>query len=219
MSRRRAIPAALAALLVALATTAACHAQPPAASELAPLRVVNRAATVVTGEGAPFVRLDEREHDGIAWLPASDFATGALTLEVRGADRPGRSFVGVAFGGRSDSTYEAVYLRPFNFHAADSAARAHAIQYIAHPEHRWKRLRDEHPGVFEQPLAPAPAPDAWVRLRIVVTADSVHAYVNDAARPALAVRRLAPGAAGLVGYWVGNPSAGDFRGLRVRPDA
>lgn len=218
MSRRRPVPAALPALVVALATAAACHAQPPATSDLAPIRVVNRAATIVRTEGAPFLRLDEREHDGIAWLPETDFATGTVELEVRGADRRGRSFVGIAFGGQSDSTYEAVYLRPFNFHAADSAARAHAIQYIAHPEHRWSRLRDEHPGEFEQPVAPAPSPDAWVRLRVVVTADSVHAFVNDATRPALAARRLASGASGLVGYWVGNPSAGDFRGLRVRPD-
>lgn len=179
------------------------------------LRLDNRAAQALAEGDTPFLRVDERETSGAVWIDTT-FSTGTVEVETRGRNVPQRSFVGIAFGASNDSTYEAVYLRPFNFQR-DSAARGRMVQYVAHPAHTWRRLREGHPGVYESAIDPAPLPEAWNRLRVVVDDTVVRAYVNGASAPSLTVRRLHPGAAGRIGLWIGNPSAGDFRRLRVGP--
>ncbi|MFT5144915.1 MAG: hypothetical protein ACI80V_003640 [Rhodothermales bacterium] len=104
-----------------------------------------------------------------------DFETGTLEFELRGRDVQGASFVGLAFGGVNDSTFEAVYLRPFNFPAQDSTRHAHGIQYIYHPEYPWYLLRDQRSGEFEHAVEPAPDPDAWHVVRLEISPDSVRA--------------------------------------------
>src|SRR5712691_4360892 len=76
------------------------------------LRVVNREVTAIQGTGG--VHLSERQGTGIAWVEGSEFSQGTIEPDVRGRDVFQHSFVGVAFHRRDDSTYEAVYLRPFN---------------------------------------------------------------------------------------------------------
>jgi hypothetical protein len=209
------------ALLVAIVAGLGCHAaggggQSSAAAvpdSFGALRSSRRTATIVREGGATILRLDERATDGVAWTTDSTFDVGTIRVAIRGRDLLQRSFVGVAFAGVNDSTYEAVYLRPFNFRATDSTRHAHAIQYIAAPSYPWERLRREHPGVFERGIEPAPDPNGWVMLRVVVARDSVYAFVDDARNPALAVRRLAPARPGYLGYWVGAGSSGDFRAM------
>ncbi len=172
----------------------------------------------VTKAGAPDgVFLDAADDYGVAWIEGASFAQGTIEVEVRGEDKPGESFVGIAFHGQDNKTFEAVYLRPFNFRAVEADHRSHAVQYISLPGHDWAELRRRHPGVYESAVSPAPVPDAWVRLRLVVDGEGVAAYVNGAAEPSLRVRRLGGVRAGKVGLWVGNGSDGRFRGLRVVP--
>jgi len=207
------IAAALAACAPPSSRTAAA---PPALHER--VTVYNRRALPLADGVRAGVRLDSAAGHGVAWLTdVTDFATGTIEADVRGKDVLQRSFVGIAFAGVNDSTYELVYLRPFNFRAADSTRRAHAIQYVADPDYPWPRLRREYPGRYEKPLTPAPDPNAWVRLRLVVSATEVHAYVNDAPAASLVVARLRPGARGRVGLWVGTQSDGDFANVRVDP--
>jgi DNA-directed RNA polymerase subunit K/omega len=181
--------------------------------------VFNRRAFPLADGPRTGVRLDSAVSHGIAWIAGADFSTGTIEADIRGKDVLQRSFVGIAFAGANDSTYELVYLRPFNFRAADSTRRAHAIQYVADPDYPWSRLRREHPGRYEKPLSPAPDPTSWVRLRLVVSASEVRAYVNDAAAPSLVVDRLRPGRSGRVGLWVGSQSDGDFANVRITPDS
>ncbi len=131
----------------------------------------------------------------------------------------GASFVGLAFGGVNDSTYEAVYLRPFNFNADDSTRHAHGIQYISHPVHPWYVLRQQYPGEFEHAVSPDPAADAWQTVLLNVTPDSVHAWVGEGEDPDLAVRRLVPSRAGRVGLWIGFGSPAEFSQVTLRPAA
>jgi hypothetical protein len=136
---------------------------------------------------------------------------------VRGKDVPQQSFVGVAFNGVDDQTFEAVYLRPFNFRAADSDRRSHAVQYVAHPAFPWHRLRSEHPGVYENPVTPAPDPNDWVHLRLEVDRAAVRVYVGDGEEADLVVDRRADQNGDRIGLWVGNNSGGDFANLQIRP--
>ena len=177
----------------------------------------NRSVTGFTEGARQGLRLSEGAGEGPAYLEGVEFANGTIELDIRGKDLQGRSFVGVAFHGADGTTYDAIYFRPFNFRAADSTARAHAVQYISQPTYSWQKLRAEHPGVYEQPVNPAPDPNAWFRARVVVAGSKVSVLVGDATEPSLVVSLLGGRTKGLVGFWVGNGSGGDFANLRIRP--
>src|SRR5687767_13135379 len=86
-------------------------------------RIHNRDAKLVEEGDRKFVRLDARANDGVAWLVDSDFKAGTIEVDLRGKNAVGQSFVGIAFHGADDTTYDAVYFRPFNFKNADPARR------------------------------------------------------------------------------------------------
>ena len=178
-------------------------------------RTVNRTQTIVQENGRPIVRLDAKQGDGFAIVQGPAFSEGTIDLLVRGEDVAQQSFVGVAWNVRNDSTYEAVYLRPFNFRTPDTARAKRAVQYVSQPAWPWPRLRTETPGKYEKPVLPSPDPSAWVPLRLVVTPTQVSVYANGGAEPDLVVQRLGEAKAGPVALWVGNNSRGDFTELKV----
>jgi hypothetical protein len=182
-----------------------------------PPRVHNRELTVAVEGPRRLLRLDEREGDGIAWWPNLVMADGTIEVDIRGKDVMQRSFVGVAFHGVDETTYDAVYFRPFNFKAADPARRVRAVQYVAHPTHTWNKLREEQPGRFERGVLPVPDPTAWFHARIVVKSPDVRVYVNGSEQASLEVEQLSTRKTGWVGLWVGNGSGGEFANLNVLP--
>lgn len=161
--------------------------------------------------------LDEAPNDGIAWIKGRSFSEGTIELDIRGKDAFQRSFVGIAYHGVDDSTFEAVYFRPFNFHSPDPARVVHAVQYVALPEYDWSKLRQGHPGVYEKAATPAPKANDWFHVKIVVDADRVSVFVNGSAVASLEVTPLVHRPGQKIGYWVGNGSAGDFQHLHVTP--
>ena len=200
---------------------------PPASSQTVPFapnlakvaagsegKVDNRGVTQTDKDGQPALRFDERAGDGLVSWPDVMFSDGAIELDVRGKDIRQKSFVGVAFHG-SGQAYEAVYFRAFNFRSGDAVARNHAVQYISSPEYGWERLRKEHPGVYENPIAPAPDPNGWIHARIVVAYPKVSVFVNSATEPSLVIEELSGRKTGWVGLWVGNGSGGDFANFKV----
>jgi hypothetical protein len=180
-------------------------------------RSVNRTHTVVQENGRAIVRLDAKPGDGFAVVQGAPFAEGTIELDVRGEDVAQQSFVGVAFALQNDSTYEAVYLRPFNFRTPDTARAKRAVQYISHPTWPWQRLRAESPGKYEQPVLPIPDPNGWVHVRLVITRTQVSVYANGGDTPDLVVTRLGEAKPGAVAFWAGNNSRGDFANLTVTP--
>ena len=182
------------------------------------LQVFNRSVSALSDGARKGLRLSEHPGDGVAYLEGVEFATGTIAFDVRGKDVQQQSFVGIAFHGVDGTTYDAVYFRPFNFRAADPARRAHGVQYISSPTYDWQKLRAEHPGVYEQPVNPAPDPTGWFHARVVVAASKVSVFVGDATEPSLVVTPLSQRTKGLVGLWVGNNSGGDFANLRIRPE-
>ena len=178
-------------------------------------KVVNRRAAEAEEGGPKFVRLDERAGSGLAWLEGSRFSEGTIEFDVRGKDVAQRSFVGVAFHGLNDETFEAVYFRPFNFKDPDPAKAGHSVQYVSHPDFTWQKLRAERPGEFERAIAPAPDPNGWFHVRVEVVASRVSVYVNAEPQPCLEVDRMGNLREGRVGLFVGNGSGGDFAGLKI----
>jgi hypothetical protein len=183
------------------------------------LRADTRQVSALADGAKEGAHLSAAEGEDVAWLDGIEFATGTLEVDVRGKNVFQQSFLGLAFGGANDSTFEAVYLRPFNFRATDPVRKDHAVQYVYQPTHPWARLRSEQPGVFEKPVEPAPDPNDWVHLRIRVEPSRVLVYVGEGAEPDLVVARLGGGSGRRLGLWVGNNSGGDFAKLEISPDA
>jgi len=180
--------------------------------------VFNRSVSSLSDGTKKGLRLSESPGDGVAYLRGVQFGNGTIEFDVKGKDVQGQSFVGVAFHGVDGTTYDAIYFRPFNFRTEDPARRGHAIQYISHPAYTWQKLRAERPGTFEQPVSPAPDPNGWFHVRIVVASPKVSVFVGDAKAPNLVVNQLSDRTKGLVGLWVGNNSGGDFADLKINPN-
>jgi hypothetical protein len=205
----------LAVLLAATSTPtqavpAGQRAGAPVALTLDRLDPVNRTATATDGE----IRLNAASDAGLAWVAGITRTEGCLSLEVRGSNAFGRSFVGIAFRGVDKDTYDVVYVRPFRFRSEDPAQAAHGLQYMSLPDYPWPVLRERSPGIYESAIGSAPDPDHWVHLMVRFRSGRMQAFVNGAAAPQLDLPLLTQGSGGRVALWVGNNSSGAFRNLR-----
>lgn len=198
-------------LAAACLFTTNCFAQ-IAPTRAGDLTVVNRQLSSGT-DGS--LHLDEADNAGFAWLNNREFKTGTIEFDVKGNDKLQGSFVGIAFHGLNDTTYECVYFRPFNFLAADAVRKSHGVQYIAVPKYDWPILREKYPNKYEQAVVPAPDPNGWFHAKIIVTAKKISVYVNGVQKTMLKVKPLVSTGGTKIGYWVGNGSPGDWKNLKI----
>ncbi|MFM9839290.1 MAG: family 16 glycoside hydrolase [Cyclobacteriaceae bacterium] len=168
-------------------------------------------------QGKTGVKFSEEQGIGMLILDESKFSMGTIEFDVKGKDVPQQSFVGVAFHIQNDSTYDAIYFRPFNFLNADTTRRVRAIQYISMPKYDWPKLRAEFPSKYENRVNPVPNPEKWFHVKVVVNNNRISVFVNDNSKPCLVVDKLAQTKTGKVGLWVGNGSGGSFANLVILP--
>jgi hypothetical protein len=212
------VPLVAALLVTGLSTQAAAQTgiDLAARARAGTLRAVGSSLTVIEEPGFHGVRMAPvRTTPGpvMAWLDDIGIGDGTIDVDIRGKDVFQRSFPGFAFRAATDTLFDAVYLRPFNFHAADTLRRQHAVQYVSLPDHDWDRLRKEHPEVYENPVTPPPDPNGWVHVRLVLVGPRISVYVGDGAEPDLVVEALNTRARGRVGLF----NDGDFANLLVTP--
>jgi len=179
-------------------------------------QLINRSAHLIEKDGAPALHLEGKDGYGYARLTGLEFVDGTIEFDARGRDVLQGSFLGLAFHGADDRTYDAIYFRPFNFRAADPVRRAHAVQYISHPTYTWKKLRTDSPDRYEQPIVPPPAPDAWFHVSIVIAWPRVSVFVDHAPEPCLVVDQLSQRKRGWIALWT-DVAGGDFANLRITP--
>ncbi len=180
------------------------------------LTPVNRTVAAIPGGTKPGVRVSEAHDEGVVWLTNETFSSGTIEVDLRGKDVLGKSFVGIAFHGQDDKTFDGIYFRPFNFLATDTMRSSHAVQYISHPAHPWDVLREQFPSKYENPVTPAPQPNDWFHVRLEVTEKDVTVFVNNNTKPSLRVQKLSKNTNGKIGLWVGNGSGGDFANLVIQ---
>lgn len=176
---------------------------------------VNRAITIADNEGKTNVHLDAKPNDGVAWLNNTSFATGIIELDVKGKDVMQQSFVGIAFHGISDSTYDAIYFRPFNFGSDDAVRKSHSVQYISMPQYDWSYLRERFPSRYENALTKTVEANQWFHAKIVVSNEQIEVFINNDDKASLVVKPLSKTTTGKIGFWVGNNSDGDFANLTI----
>lgn len=179
------------------------------------LKTFNRTVSIEKENGSIIVKVNEADGPGIAWISGEQFTEGDIEVDIKGRSLFQQSFVGIAFHGVNDTTYEAVYFRPFNFNAADAARKLHAVQYMAVPQFDWPKLRADFPNQYEKPVSPAPDPDKWFHVRLQVREDMINVFVNGNAMPSLAVKPLVKLSGKLIGYWAGNGSDGSWKNLKI----
>lgn len=179
------------------------------------LRALNREMQLVSNDSLAYLRISENEKEGIIWLPLKEFREGTIEVVMRGKDVLQQSFIGLLFHGMNDSTYDAVYCRPFNFFAKDSVKRIHAIQYISHPIYTWEKLRKERNAVFEKEIINPPDPNDWFTMKLVIDDLTVQAYINNAKFPSLTVEKLNIRMTGKIGLFMGAGSGGDFKKVKI----
>ena len=178
-------------------------------------KTFNRTVNVVSEDGSTVIKLNEANGPGMAWIKGRQFTEGTIEFDVKGKDLLQRSFVGIAFHGVNDTTYEAVYFRPFNFKTTDAVRKLHAVQYIANPQFDWPKLRTDFPNQYEKPINPAPDPNQWFHVRLEVRRGVIKVFVNSSTSPALTVKQLVELRGKMIGYWAGSGSAGNWKNLTI----
>ena len=179
------------------------------------ISVYNREASPLNDHGKKGLALSSKYNDGVAWINDVTFTNGIIELDVRGKNIPQQSFLGVAFHGVDEKTLDAVYFRPFNFHAVDSVQRIHMVQYVSHPLYPWDVLRQKFNAQYEKEIISPPSPDEWFHVRIEVRYPQVYVFVNNQSKPCLTVKQLNNRQSGKLGLWVGNGSDGSFANVKV----
>lgn len=182
------------------------------------LTVFNRHVEPVPDPSMNGLVLSEEYGEGLVWIKGVSFSTGTIEVDLKGQNIFQRSFLGIAFRGADDSTFDAIYFRPFHFLSTDSVRRTRGVQYISLPQYTWQRLREEHAGIYEHVVDPAPDPDGWFHVRIVVRNDEALVYVGKAEIPSLRVHLLSDRKRGMIGLYTADRSGGSFRNLSIETE-
>lgn len=179
------------------------------------IKAVNRTISLY-GDHPDAVEMNAMNGDGLGILEKIEFEKGIIDVELLGENKPGKSFIGIAFNIQNDETYEVIYFRPFNFVAEEQERKDHMVQYIFHPEFTWRKLREERTGEFESEITDPPDPDDWFRAKINISEKKVEVYVNEISEPVLKIDRLTTAKSQKIGIWTGHNSSGRFRNMVLR---
>ena len=180
------------------------------------LDLVNREIIVNNEKMANKLKLNAKQGDGMAVLKNINFEVGTIEIELKGENNPGKSFVGIAFNIQNDSTYEAIYFRPFNFQSDKQISREHSIQYISQPKNTWHFLRANHEGKYEAEYPRKPSPKDWFKIKVKIENDKVYIYDIKSNTKLLSIERLEKPVSNKIGLWTGNNSKGEFKNLRIQ---
>jgi len=179
------------------------------------ISVYNRDVNTIQEDKYQGIKLSKHEGEGIAWINDVDFSNGIIEFDVRGENVKQNSFVGIAFHGLDNETFDAIYLRPFQFKEADPKLRRRGIQYISLPEFTWRKLRELFPEKYENEVISAPDPDSWIKMRVVIDGSLISVFIDNDTKPVLIVTKLTSTKSGKLGFYTGDTSGGDFANLRV----
>jgi hypothetical protein len=206
-------------LIVFLLLSCAAHAQiiTPNLQDKKLWSLTGRVMENIQENNKKGVKFSEEQGTGMLVLNNHELSNGTIEFDVKGKNVPQQSFVGIAFHIQNDSTYDAVYFRPFNFMNADTARRVRAVQYISMPKYDWPKLRAEFPGKYENRVTPIPDPENWFHTKVTIADGRISVFVNNHSKPCLVVSKLTDVKKGKIGLWVGNGSGGSFANLQIAP--
>ncbi len=212
----------LLSLVLLLISSSLCLAQTyrPDLQNASLWNVFGRKVTPIHDGDKKAIRFNEQPNDGGMVLKNYEFTDGVIEFDVRGKNILQQSFVGIGFhlqDNKANSKVEIIYFRPFNFMNPDTVRRPRSVQYVCLPDYEWDKLREKHPGKYENKVNPVPDPDDWFHAKVTVNGKQIKVYVNHSAKPSLEVESLGTVTKGQIGLWVGYTSGGDFANLEITP--
>lgn len=181
-------------------------------------QIYNRSAEPINEDGKKGIRLNEAPGEGAMILLEYEFENGTIELDMKGRNVLQQSFAGVLFHGLDLEAFDAIYFRPFNFVNADTSRRSRSVQYISMPVFSWEKLRQDSPGKYENKVFPAPNPDGWFHVKIIIAGKQIRVFVDNAETPCLEVEKLGNNIVGGFALWVGNNSGAAFANLTITPN-
>jgi hypothetical protein len=181
------------------------------------LELFNRQVSTFSENNKNAIRFSKNANDGVAWLTGVEFSDGIIELDIRGKDVFQQSFVGVAFHGTDNATFDAIYFRPFNFQSSDPVRKIHSVQYVSNPGFPWNLLREKYNAKYEKAVNPPPNANEWFHVKIIIRSPQVKVFVNGNSEPCLELEKLNNRKTGKIGLMVGNNSDGDFAGMQITP--
>lgn len=198
------------AFIMSFTIMGCAHAQKKTSIEADPRNWTARNGEVTFKETG--IQLVNKGDIALLWIKDMDFQNGTIELDIKGKNESGNSFLGLAFHGLNDTTYDAVYFRPFNFNSEEK--KGNSIQYIDAPGNEWHVLRKKFPGKYESSISPVPNPDDWFHVKFQIDFPFVRVYVNDAEKPTFEVEQISKRMSGKLGLWI-DSDEGWFRNIRV----
>ena len=179
------------------------------------LSIINRDFKYINENGKKGIKIEEGQGSHLVIINNITFSEGTVEFDAKGRNSIGRSFLGLAFHIQNDSTYDAIYFRPFNFSNPDTIRRWRAVQYISLPRYEWDKLREKFPGKYENKVNPVPGGDDWFHCKIIISGKMISVFVNNSSIPSLVVNKLTDTATGKIGLWIENGSDGSFADLTI----
>ncbi len=86
---------------------------------------------------------------------------------------------------------------------------------MAKHEYTWDKLRQEHPGKYENTISPVPEPVYWFHVTIIIEYPAVNVFINNSKKPSLTVEQLISQREGWIGgqdiFWVSSEIVGNLR--------
>ncbi|MBC7862900.1 MAG: hypothetical protein IAF38_07985 [Bacteroidia bacterium] len=179
------------------------------------LVVFNRKLSLLNEKMHRGIRLSKDTGEGIAWFKGLEFSEGIIEFDVRGENVKQHSFVGIAFHGKDNYTFDAIYFRPFHFLQEDTVLKKRSVQYVSWPNYTWQVLREKSPGTYENAIALKLDPDAWFNVRVVIKDNIISTYINGADKASLVVKKTSSTKTGSLGFYVADTSGGDFANIKI----
>lgn len=208
-----------------------CDPQKPAVYDLSelPQHAKPQELEVSSGEaqGRKAIRALPTEFDNtkapsLLIIPAC-FRNGVIAVDILARQdkrfAESRAFAGIAYRIQDDGKFEAVYLRALNGRKANppSPRDKRAIQYFAHPDWTFEKLRATYPDGRHESGANI-GPDEWINLSVTIDESKVSVFVNNEIVLAVDKTVIAP-STGSVGLFVGYGTEAYFSNLRMEPSA
>lgn len=181
-----------------------------------------------TLNGIPVLRVTKkdkiRRFDENTYARVNDllFHNGTIEVKMRSRllpDAPdlARGFIGIVYrANRSDSEFEAFYVRPTNGRGCtDPVRRSHGCQYFSYPGYTFEYFREYHITKYEAPVDVAL--DEWFTLKAVIENERAEFYLNGKEQPVLVVDDMKHGRGqhGSVGIFVDIGTEAFISGLKV----
>ncbi len=147
---------------------------------------------------------------GFLWINTFDFVEGNIDLDLKGLDASPQRYIGLAFYGQNDTTYQALCISPYALLNEDFTLRKNAIKYFATP------IPKEINALLCDEVAKSTI-NRWFHCRLQVKNKKVEVYIDDNATPSFSSNLIDGKVGGKFGVFFSAGAGGEFGNIKILP--